>query len=229
MKSLDEVTNRMVVQPFGGKQKIKIAFDTRTRFFRDGKPITLRDVQQAQRVYVDTMLNGSRVFAKTIWIQTSVESGSSHGQITEMDLSRHTLTVRDELSDQPVKLHLTSATVVRKADQPATLMDLTQGALVALNFSPQREITEIRLLAAPGSAFTFAGGITYLDLSSKMIAIHNNSDGKTYDVYVDAIAVNTLRQLREGLDVTVSAVFDGNRYAARHLDLVGTNSAPQPR
>src|SRR5690242_7865165 len=37
--SLDEVMNRMVLLPFGGKQKMRVRFDTRTHFYRDGKPI----------------------------------------------------------------------------------------------------------------------------------------------------------------------------------------------
>jgi hypothetical protein len=221
VKSLDEVMNRMVVQPFGSKQKIKIAFDTRTRFFRDGKPITLRDVQQAQRVYVDTMLNGEKVFAKTIWIQTSAENGVGRGQITAIDLQRNSLTVRDELSEQPIRLQITPATVVRKADQPATLSDLAEGALVALNFSPQRELREITLLASPGSSFTFAGRVTYLDISRKLIAIDNSSDGKNYDISVEAVAESILRRLREGANISVSAIFDGNGYAARKVDFVG--------
>jgi hypothetical protein len=228
VKSLDEVMNRMVVQPFGSKQKITIAFDTRTRFFRDGKPITLRDVQQAQRVYVDTMLNGEKVFAKTIWIQTSAENGVGRGQITALDLQHNTLTVRDELSEQPIRLQITPATVVRKADQPAGLSDLAEGALVALSFTPERKLREISLLASPGSSFTFAGRVTYLDISRKLIAVDNSSDGKNYDISVEAVAGNVLRQLREGMNVTVSAIFDGNRYAARKVDFAGgTPGQPQ--
>ena len=82
--SLDEVMNRMVVQPFGGKQKMKVRLDTRTHFYRDGKAVQQRDVQQGQRVYVDTMLNGDKVFAKSIWIQTTADNGIAHGQIVDL-------------------------------------------------------------------------------------------------------------------------------------------------
>ena len=40
--SLNEIMNRMVVEPFGGKQKLKVAFDSRTHFYENGKPITER-------------------------------------------------------------------------------------------------------------------------------------------------------------------------------------------
>jgi len=227
--SMDEVMNRMVVQPFGGKQKMRIRLDARTHVYRDGKQITEREVQQGQRIYLDTMLNGDKVFAKTIWIRTSVESGSSRGQIVEFNRQRKVLTVRDELSDQPVKLQVSSSAIVRRGNQTVTQNDLVEGALVDLSFGPQKEVREITVLATPGSAFTFSGRVTYLDLSRKLIAIANRSDGKNYDVYVDAIASSILRRLREGLEVTISAVFDGTRYAARQIDLPTSNSAQETR
>ncbi len=225
--NLDGVMNRMVVQPFGGKHKMKVRFDTRTHFYRDGKPIQQREIQQGQRVYLDTMLNGDKVFAKSIWIQTAAEGGIGRGQIVDFDVERKLLTVRDELSDQPVKLQLTAATVVHKGDQPASLNDLTQGALVTLGFGTQRELREITIVATPGTVFSFAGRVTYLDLSRKLIALHNDSDGKSYDIFLDAVATNILRQLREGQNVTLSAVFDGTRYSARQIDLPGAKSAQQ--
>ena len=223
--SLDEIMNRMVVQPFGGKQKMKVAFDSRTHFYENGKPITEKEIKQGQRIYLDSMLNGTKVFAKTIWIQTSVESGMGQGQIMDFDSSRQILTVRDELSSQPLKMHLTSATVIRKGEQAGSASDLVAGALVALTFGPQRDVKQISVLATPGTAFTFAGRVTYVDMSRKMIAIDNSSDRKKYDVYVNAIPLNVLRQVREGADVSISAVFDGNQYDARSVALA--NAAQQ--
>jgi len=223
--SLDEIMNHMVVQPFGGKQKINVAFDSRTHFYQNGKPITEREIKQGQRIYLDSMLNGNKVFAKTIWIQTSVESGMGQGQIMDFDSSRQILTVRDELSSQPLKMHLTSATVIRKGEQAGSASDLVEGALVALTFGPQSDVKQISVLATPGTAFTFAGRVTYVDMSRKMIAIDNRSDRKKYDVSVNAIPVNVLRQVREGADVSISAVFDGNQYDARSVALA--NAAQQ--
>src|SRR5215472_13201867 len=74
--SLDEVMNRMQLHPFGSREKMEVRFDTRTKFYQDGKPISYRMIKQGQRVYLDTMLNGSEVFAKSIWIQSTPESGT---------------------------------------------------------------------------------------------------------------------------------------------------------
>ena len=226
--SLDEIMNRMVVEPFGGKQKMKVAFDSRTHFYENGKAITERELKQGQRIYLDTQLNGSRVFAKTIWIQTGAESGLGQGQILDFDREKQTLTVRDEISSQPIKMHLSSATVIRKGDQPAAVGDLVKGSLVSLSFGPQHELQRITVLATPGTSFTFAGRVTYLDMSRQMIAIDNRSDRKKYDVYVTAIPLNVMRQVHEGEDVSVSAVFNGNQYDARSVTIAaGRSSEPQ--
>jgi hypothetical protein len=225
--TLNEVMNQMAFLPFGTKKEMRVHFDTRTRFFRDGAPISEREIKQGQRVYLDTMLNGDRVFAKTIWIRSAVDEGSSHGQIVSVDSAHNALTVRDELSDQAIKLQLSPSAVVRRGTQQVTLNDLTPGALVGVTFGGQREVREIDLLATPGSVFTFAGQVTFLDLSRKLIAIANRSDGKNYDIYMEAIAPNVLRQLREGVNVNVSAVFDGTQYAARTVDFQSANSSPK--
>ena len=222
---LDEVLNRMVVEPFGGSKKLRVHFDTRTHFYRDGKPISEREIRQGQRVYLDTMLTGDRVFAKSIWIRSAGESGTAWGQILEFDAGRGILTVRDVLSSQALKLHLTGSTRILKDHRPASERDLAQGELVNMNFTPQLELSEIEVVAVPGSTFSFAGHVTYIDLSRKLIAIANQSDGRSYDISVEAIARNLLRQLREGQNVSLRAVFDGNRYAAQTIEIPQANSA----
>jgi len=222
--SMDEVMNRMVLQPFGTKQKLRVHFDTRTHFYLDGKEITEREVKLGQRVYLDSMLNGDRVFAKAIWIRTSAESGVGRGQIMDFDPGHKVVTVRDELSNQPVRMQLTPTTAVRKGSQQGSESDLVQGALVSIEFGAQRELRAITVLATPGTTFAFAGRVTYVDLSQKLIAIDNQSDGKKYDVSVEAIAPSVLRQVREGEEISVYAVFDGDRYSARSLDFVAAKS-----
>lgn len=221
---VDEVMNHMVFQPFGTHQKMQVHFDTRTHFYLDGKPITEREVKEGQRIYLDTQLNGDRVFAKTIWIRTTAESGVGRGQIMDFDPRYKVVTVRDELSNQPLKLQLAPNAIIRKGNQTGSESDLVQGALVGIEFGAQRELRAITVLASPGSTFAFAGRVTFVDLSQKMIAIDNRSDGKKYDVSMDAIAPSVLGQIREGEDVSVSTVFDGQRYSARSVDLVAAQN-----
>jgi len=218
VKSLDEVMNKMVVVPFGSKQNVPVSFDTRTDFFQDGKPISYRTIREGQRVYLDTMLNGTTVFAKKIWIQSSADSGVGRGQVVAYNAERQTLTIREELSDQPIKMQLSRTTVLKRGQEPAGAADLVPGTLVSISFGPQRELREVNLLARPGSTFVFQGRVTYLDMSRRLIAIDNRSDNKKYDVSVRAIAPSILKQLREGSEVSVSAVFDGSGYDARTLE-----------
>jgi hypothetical protein len=216
--------NHMVFQPFGTHQKMQVHFDTRTHFYLDGKPITEREVKEGQRIYLDTQLNGDRVFAKTIWIRTTAESGVGRGQIMDFDPGHKVVTVRDELSNQPLRLQLAPNAVIRKGNQAGSESDLVQGALVSIEFGAQRELRAITVLASPGSTFAFAGRVTFVDLSQKVIALDNRSDGKKYDVSMSAIAPSVLRQIREGEDVSVSTVFDGEHYSARSVDVIAAQT-----
>jgi hypothetical protein len=223
---LDEIQNRVTVKPFAGKQRLHLDFDVRTHVFLDGRPAALRDLQSGQRVYLDTMLDGSKVFAKSIWIRSTPESGNGRGQILRYDSRANTLTVRDEVSAQPVSFRLDSATVIHNGNTSGSVEDLKTGALVAVTFDPKQGRTgvvrDVSLLAEPGSTFTFLGKITFIDLSQKMIAIGNQSDDKDYDIYFDSIPEGVLKELREGSEASISAVFDGTRYVAQKVDMVPT-------
>jgi len=218
--AMDEVLNRMTFRPFGTGQQLEVHFDTRTHFYLDGKPILERNIQKGQRVYLDTMLNRNRVFAKTIWLRTTAENGVGRGQIVRFDPEKRSLTVRDELSEQEVKFRLTKQTRIQKNGGPGSEKDLVEDALVDLGFGPQRDLETVAVLASPGSAFVFLGRVAYLDLSQKMISVDNRSDGQKYDISVEAIATSLLRKFREGQDVRVSATFEGDRYRARKIDSV---------
>lgn len=222
--SVDDVQNRITIKPFGGKQRLHLDFDTRTHIFRDGQPASERELRAGERVYLDTMLNGSRVFAKSIWIRTGAGTGNGRGQILRYDDRSNVLTVRDEVSAQPVSFRLDSATVIHNGTAAGSVADLKPGSLVAVAFGPEQGrsgvVREVSLLATPGSSFTFLGKITFIDLSRKMIAMANQSDDKNYDIYFESIPSTVLQGLREGSQASVSAVFDGDRYVAQKIDLV---------
>jgi hypothetical protein len=222
--AVDQVQNHMVVQAFGGKQKLHLNLDMRTRIYNDGKPAALRDLKSGQRVYVDTMLNGSKVFAKSIWIQSAVGTGDARGQVLGYDSERRILNVRDEVSAQPINFHLAPDAVVRWRNAVGSFSDLTPGSLVSLSFGPQQGssgfVREITLLAQPGSSFTFLGKVTFVDLSKKLMGISNQNDNKSYDLSVATIPTSILQSLREGGTAAVSAAFDGTQYVAQKVEIV---------
>jgi cold shock CspA family protein len=218
--SIDPVMNLLTVRAFGDKGKTRIAFDTRTQVLADGHPVGESALQKGQRVYVDTMLNGTTVFAKTIQIDAHGGAGSGRGQIVAYDDAAGELTVRDELSDQAMRFHLSPTTVVRSEGQTRTTADLVAGSLVSLTFGAQEGrdvVREVSLLAKPGSTFTFFGPITYVDLSRKLLALNNHNDDKNYEIHLTAIPRSMLRDLHEGTVVEISAEFNGSQYVARDV------------
>src|SRR5262249_51616637 len=72
VEKVDQIRNKMVVEPFGGGDKLKVTFDERTHIFRDGTETTQMGIHKGDRVYVDTMLDGARVFARNIRVQSQV-------------------------------------------------------------------------------------------------------------------------------------------------------------
>jgi hypothetical protein len=223
---VDKVSDRLVVRPFAGKQRMRIDFDARTHIFREGKPATERDLKTGERVYLDTMLDGATLFAKNIWIRKGEGSGNSRGQIVNYDGSTNTLTLRDEVSAEPVDFRLDPSTVILKGKATGAISDLRSGSLVAVTFDSQQGrsgvVRQVSLLAQPGSLFTFLGKVTFIDLSERVMAINNQSDDKNYQIYFDALPPSVLQGLREGSEAAVSAQFDGSRYIAQKVDLIAT-------
>jgi hypothetical protein len=221
---VDEIQNRITVRPFSGKQRLHMNFDIRTHIFLDGQAATERDLKPGERVYLDTLLNGNKVFAKSIWIRNSTQSGNGRGQILRYDSRADTITLKDEVSAEPVSFRLDSATIIHKGDMTGSVADLKPGSLVAITFDPAQGrlggIRELYVLAEPGTAFTFMGRITFVDLSQKLIAVINQSDEKNYDIYFDSVPFTVLQGLREGSQTSITAVFDGSRYVAQKVDLI---------
>ena len=224
---LDTIQNQVTVQTFGGKQKMRLGFDVRTRFYRDGQASNQRELKPGQRVYVDTQLEGTRIFAKTIWIETQAPVGDARGQVMSYDSGTGTLTLRDELSSQPTKFHVDASAVVHQDKETRSVADLKPGSLISLTFGSQGPehgtVREINVLAQPGASFSFFGKVTFLDLSRRIIAIANQPDSKTYDIYLEALPSSVLRDVRQGSEVGISAVFDGSHYVARSIELAPTD------
>lgn len=220
---VDPVQDRVTVRAFGGKT-MEICFDVRTHFYSDGAPVREGELKTGQRVYVDTLLNGDKVFAKSIRIDTSQASGEGRGQVIDYDARNRVLKVRDVLSSQAASFRLLPTTVIRRGDQHGSVGDLEPGALVQLTFGPRTEryptLQEISITAKPGSRFSFFGAITYVDMSQRLIAVNNNPDNKNYEISLRMIPDSTAGQLHEGDEVGIAAIFDGRGYVAESVKKV---------
>jgi hypothetical protein len=127
------------------------------------------------------------------------------------------------VSPTVLKLRVTPQTSVRHEDQTSSLSDLHVGSLVAIDFAATANETsvarEIRILANPGQVFTFAGTITFVDLRLKRIAVANRSDEISYDIALDSLPPAGIRGVEEGAQATIQAVFDGQHYQARSVEV----------
>lgn len=223
---IDRVRDKLSVRAFGGK-KMNVAFDERSHIYRDGIETTQLGIHKGDRVYVDTMLDGSRVFAKNIRVESQGSGADARGQVLAYDPSRGELTLRDELSAQPVQFRIGPNAVVRRNNQAGSLSELTPGSLVAVRFSPdvrnRDTVSQVLIYATPGSNFTFAGPITYLDLRLNKLAVANRTDNKTYEIDFDpAVLGNERSNLQVGRDVTVVATFEPKGYRADKITLNNT-------
>src|SRR5262249_12610822 len=132
---VDHVQDQITLQFFGGG-KAKVLFDGRTKIQRDGKPSLLRELKAGDRVYVETVLDGTAVFARSIRVVSRTGQGQSSGQVIGFHPETGELVVRDALSPEPLTLRVTSSSQVERSGQPVPASTLRAGALVSVEFVP---------------------------------------------------------------------------------------------
>jgi hypothetical protein len=222
---LDRVRDEMTINLFGGG-RMKIWFDPRTHIYLSETEGKASDLREGERVYVDTMLDGTTIFARNIRIKAQQAGGQSQGVVTEYRADRGELTLRDALSPSPVHIRLSSATRVKQGDRAVPLSALAPGCLIGVEFDSDRRsgevAREISILAMPGVPYTFQGQVTYLNLSTGLLVLTSSTDRKSYEIYFDP---STLHEddLQMGAVVTVVTGFDGRRYLARNLTVNSAN------
>jgi hypothetical protein len=217
VQKVDRLRNRVKVKTFGdGGKTMSMGFDERTHIYRDGVETTERGIRQGDRVYVDTMLDGPRLFARNIRVVTSLKPSDARGQIEAYEPRNGRMTVRDDISGTAVNFHVAQDTAV-KGGEGQGAVQLVPGALVTVRFAPDKShgaiAREISILAVPGNTFTFSGKVRHLDMRSGMIAVENLTDNKTYELSFEPGAVKN--DVTVGSDVTVSALFIGRGYKAQ--------------
>jgi hypothetical protein len=223
IRRLDRVRDRITVQVFGGASAV-LLFDPRTHVYRDGRVATLHDLQLGQRIYADTLLDGTQVFAKNIRIVSTSSMGQSNGQVVEHEPGSAELTVRDVLSPEPMRLRLDDKSVVTRDGQPVSAVELLPGTLVSVDFRPdgrgQGAVRTISILAVPGSVFSFAGRLAHLDLSQGLLVVVDPRDHQSYEIHCDASLLRAHPDVREGAQVTITATFNGSAYTVKTISAV---------
>jgi hypothetical protein len=217
IRDVDGVRDQLTLNVFGARS-IKILFDERTQVYRDGLKASLRDLRAGDHVSVETMLDGTTIFARSIHMLSQLPEGECQGQVVSYDRSNGELMVRDSLSTEPIKLRVSSATTISHQGQESSSADLSSGALISVRFQAdnvgKNVARNIVVLATPGSAFVFTGNVVFLDLHTGSLALVDPRDDKRYEISFDPDRFAISRDVHEGSDITVTANFDGQRYSA---------------
>jgi hypothetical protein len=221
VERLDRVRDRVTVRVFGGS-RVNILFDPRTRVYRGGAEASIADLREGERVYLDTILDGDAVFARSIRLKSSQAVGESQGVVLKYTAERGEMSVRDAISPMPVRVRVASSTQFLQGGQKVPASTLSEGCLVAVKFDTEgngHEVArEISILALPGTRYTFAGQVVHVDLRTGLLVINSSTDRKTYEVYLDP-SITPNENLHAGAVVTVVTNFEGSRYLARSVTI----------
>jgi hypothetical protein len=221
VERLDRIRDQITVRVFGGG-RMNVLFDPRSRVYRGRTEGSLADLKVGERVYLDTVLDGDRVFARGIRLKTTQALGESQGVVVKYRSDHGELSIRDSISPTPVRVRLTSSTRYLQGERTVSASVLAEGSLVAVKFGSEGNghdvAREITILALPGTRYTFAGQIVHIDLRTGLLVINSSTDRKTYEVYLDS-SVPPDDNLHAGATVTVVANFEGSRYVARNVTI----------
>ena len=223
IRDVDPVRDQITLKVFGGRP-VKILFDERTQIYRDGVKTPLRDLHPEDHASVETVLDGTTVFALSIHMLSRSPVGECQGQVLNYNPATGELTVSAALSREPIQLRVPPGTAIVRLGQAASAStqlgpsDLVKGTLISVKFVSGNDgrgvASQVAILATPGSAFVFSGNITFLDLHSGLLALIDPRDGKDYKISFDPVHFPISRDLHQGEHVIVTASFDGVRYAA---------------
>lgn len=227
---LDEFTLRIV-----GQHPMKIYFDQRTQVFRNGTRIPLHELRPEEHASVQTVLDGSNVFAISIHMLSEMPEGESQGRVLSYDPATHQLIIGSSLSREPIRVLVREDTPVVRVGQNAFISaskgqgDLVNGALVSVKFDAtgkgQAVASRVTVLAAPGSDFVFGGKLTALDMHAGRLVVVDPRDQQSYEISFNPAGMPVSQTLHIGDQVRVTASFDGTRYTATGIIPV---PAPQP-
>jgi len=225
IRNVDPVRDQFTLAVFGGRP-MKILFDARTQLYRDGVKIAPDDLHSNEHASVETVLDGTDVFAISIRMLSHSPEGECQGQVLRYDPATHELTVSAALSREPIKLLLPLGTPVLRQEQAASSpghhpSELAAGTLISARFTSDNQgrgiASQIAILATPGSTFIFIGNVSFLDFHSGLLVVADARDGRTYRISFNPAQFPVTRQLHPGDHLSVTASFDGAGYVATGL------------
>ena len=226
IKKVDPVRDELTLKVFG-QRPMKILFDERTQVFRDGKKISVRDLGSADHASVQTVLDGTSVYAISVHVLSQSPEGEYQGRVLNYNSSTRELTVSSALSREPIRLVVPESTQIARVGQlaissaQAETADLVKDALISVRFESNGKgrgvASQIEILATPGYEFKFNGNLSTLDMHSGMLVLIDPRDNKSYQVFFNSADVPASQDLHPGDHVNVTAKFDGVHYVASSI------------
>jgi hypothetical protein len=217
LEKLDRVRDQVTVRVFGGGQ-MRVLFDPRTHVYRGQKEVTITDLKQGERIYLDTILDGNQVFARNIRLRPEAAAGQSQGIVLKYTSDQ--ITLRDGLSPSAVKIRLSSSTKILRDGRTVSASTLVPGSLVSVDFDSGGKgndvARQISILALPGTRYTFVGQVVHLDLRAGLLVLNSSIDHKTYEIHLNPQATPD-DNLQSGANVTITANFENSQYVARSV------------
>jgi hypothetical protein len=223
IRNFDPVRDQFTLNVVG-QRPMRILFDERTRVFRDGSKIKLRDLGPEQHASVETTLDGDKVFAVSIHLLSEYGAGQYDGRVVSYNPSTGVLLIDASASREPFKVFVSANTQFSRTGQHdfASLAsgpsDLAPGSLVSIKFqarTPGKAVASaITVLAVPGSSFAFSGNIASIDLHYGSMILIDPSDQKSYKIMFNPVLFPEGRTLHAGDHVMVTAAFNGTAFVA---------------
>jgi hypothetical protein len=228
IQKLDPVRDQFQLKAFG-QRPMTVLFDERTQVYLDGKKILLRDLRSDSVASIQTVLDGTSVFAISIHLLSRAPEGEYQGRVLSYNPDARELTVSAASSRDPVKLFVPMNTPVTGPGEGDLLpghsgsSDIVKGTLIRVTFESndkgQGVASGIEILATPGSAFVFGGSLSSLDMHTGQLTVLDPRDEKSYEIVFDPAKFPTSQTLHEGDSVRVTATFDGTKYVANSIAL----------
>jgi hypothetical protein len=228
IRSIDPVRDQLTLKVYG-QRPIQIFFDERSQIYRDGKRIPLRDLGLADHASVQTLLDGTNVYALSIHILSQSPEGEYQGRVINYNTDTNELTMSSAMFHEPLKLIVPPATPIARVGQTEYTSaqrgagDLVRGALISVTFKSDKQgrgvADQISVMATPGSSFVFVGDVASLDMHAGMLSLVDPRDEKNYQVSFDSSLLPASQNLHPGDHIMVNADFDGTHYIANAITI----------
>jgi hypothetical protein len=228
IRDVDPIRDQFILKVFGASP-VKIYFDERTQVYRNGTKIPVLDLRPNDHASVQTILDGTAIFALRIHTLSQVQGDEFRGQVTSYDSRTGDLVIHSVALHDAIKLRVPPGTPVSVVGQDGLSspqqgpVEFATGALLNVRFKGgsgnRGVVTGVDVLASPGSSFVFTGKVSFLDISGGRMVIVDPRDNQSYPIALDSSLDSTARKLHEGSVVRVTTGFDGQRYVASQITM----------